>query len=102
MLMGKRRITVASPYLDRAKAFAGGRRRAAFGMTADTEDALVIRIFAIGIGCSKSWWITELVGIKLVAAAVSDFFVAVDRFMANKVAICLVLSHHTAAQSCWT
>ena len=99
MLIGKRRITVASPYLDRLKALAGGRRRAAFGMTADTEDALVIRIFAIGIGCSKSWWITESVGIKLVAAAVSAFFVTVDRFMANKMAIRLVLSRHRDALS---
>ena len=53
MLRGKRRITVASPYLERLKALAGGRRRAAFGMTADTDDALVIRIFADGIGRSK-------------------------------------------------
>ena len=55
MLTGKRRITVASPYLDRAKALAVGRRRAAFGMTAGTDDALVIRIFADGIGRSISW-----------------------------------------------
>ena len=53
MLIGRRRITVASPYLERLKALAGGRRRAAFGMTADTDDALVIRIFADGIGRSK-------------------------------------------------
>ena len=94
MLRGKRRITVASPYLERLKALAGGRRRAAFGMTADTDDALVIRIFADGIGRSKSWWIAESAGIKLVAAAVSAFFVTVDRFMANKMAIRLVLNHH--------
>ena len=73
MLTGKRRITVASPYLERLKAFAGGRRRAAFGMMADADDALVIRIFADGIERSKSWWITESVGIKLAAAA-SELF----------------------------
>ena len=100
--MGRRRITVASPYLERLKALAGGRGRAAFGVTADADDAVVIRIFAVGIGRSKSWWITESVRIKLAAAAVSAFFVAVDRFMANKMAIWLVLSHHTAAQSCRT
>ena len=55
MLMGKRRITVASPYLERSKALAGGRGRAAFGVTADTADALVIRIVAVGIGHSISW-----------------------------------------------
>ena len=54
MLKGKRRITVASPYLERLKALAGGRGRAAFGVTADADDALVIRIFADGIGRSKS------------------------------------------------
>ena len=72
MLTGKRRITVASPYLDRGKALAGGRGRGVFGVTADTDDALAIRIFADGIGRSKSWWITESVGIKLAAA--SEFF----------------------------
>ena len=97
MLTGRRRITVASPYLERLKALAGGRRRAAFGVTVDADDALVIRIFADGIGRSKSWWITESVGSKLAAAAISAFFVTVDRFMANKLAIRLVLSHHTAA-----
>ena len=97
MLIGRRRITVASPYLDRAKALSGGRRRGVFAVTADADDALVIRIFADGIGRSKSWWIAESAGIKLVAAAVSAFFVAVDRFMASKMAIWLVLSHHTAA-----
>ena len=55
MLTGKRRITVASPYLERLKAFAGGRRRGVFGVTADTADALVIRIVAVGIGHSISW-----------------------------------------------
>ena len=73
MLTGNRRITVASPYLERLKALAGGRRRGIFGMTADTDDALVIRIFADGIERSKSWWITESVGIKLAAAA-SELF----------------------------
>ena len=51
MLNGKRRITVASPYLDRAKTFASGRGRVVFGMTADTDDALVIRIISVGIKC---------------------------------------------------
>ena len=80
MLIGRRRITVASPYLDRAKALSGGRRRGVFAVTADADDALVIRIFADGIGRSKSWWIAESAGIKLVAAAVSAFFVTVDGF----------------------
>ena len=53
MLIGRRRITVASPYLDRAKALSGGRRRGVFAVTADADDALVIRIFADGIGRSK-------------------------------------------------
>ena len=47
MLRGKRRITVASPYLDRLKALAGGRRRVAFGVTADAINALLIRMFAV-------------------------------------------------------
>ena len=80
MLIGRRRITVASPYLDRAKALSGGRRRGVFAVTADADDALVIRIFADGIGRSKSWWIAESAGIKLVAAAVLAFFVTVDGF----------------------
>ena len=71
-------------------------------MTADTVDAVVIRMFADGIGRSRSWWIAESAGIKLVAAAVSAFFVTVDRFMANKMAIWLVLSHHRDALSSWT
>ena len=51
MLNGKRRITVASPYLDRLKALAGGRRRAAFAATADAVNALLIRIISVGIKC---------------------------------------------------
>ena len=99
MLRGKRRITVASPYLERLKALAGGRGRAAFGVTADAVNALLIRMFAVVNCCSKSWWIAESAGIKLVAAAVSAFFVTVDRFMANKMAIRLVLSRHRDALS---
>ena len=47
MLTGKRRITVASPYLDRGKALAGGRGRGVFGVTADAVNALLIRMFAV-------------------------------------------------------
>ena len=47
MLRGKRRITVASPYLERLKALAGRVRRGVFGVVADAVNALLIRMFAV-------------------------------------------------------
>jgi hypothetical protein len=47
MLRGKRRITVASPYLDRLKAFTGGRGRTRFGAIAVSVVVLAIRLFVM-------------------------------------------------------
>ena len=48
MLRGRWRITVGSPYLERLKAFAGGRRRGVFGVTADAVNALLARHSLVG------------------------------------------------------